>query len=105
MWRFPGLTSATVLSDHIGDYAFQDCYSLVSITIAGCQSIGQNAFARCSSLASAAIPGTTTSIGSNAFALCSALVRAETVLPPPPSLARAPRWCVLGLLRVLPHAP
>ena len=56
----------------IGEYAFDECYSLTSITIPNSvTSIGYGAFQYCSSLASITIPNSVTSIGNNAFGGCS----------------------------------
>ena len=58
----------------IGNYAFQNCYSLASITIPeGVTSISNNAFYNCCSLASITIPESVTSIGNNAFYSCPSL--------------------------------
>ncbi|MBR5830073.1 MAG: leucine-rich repeat domain-containing protein, partial [Tidjanibacter sp.] len=58
----------------IGELAFYDCSSLVSITIPeGVTSIGGGAFASCRSLASITIPEGVTSIGQGAFSDCSSL--------------------------------
>ena len=58
----------------IGDYAFDDCSSLTSITIPNSvTSIGNWAFRNCSSLTSITIPNSVTSIGNWAFSSCSAL--------------------------------
>ena len=55
----------------IGRSAFQNCYSLASITIPeGVTSIDSNAFQFCYSLASITIPEGVTSIGTNAFNYC-----------------------------------
>ena len=59
----------------IADYAFDDCYSLTSITIpASVTSIGYWAFYNCKSLTSITIPDGVTSIGGSAFYNCSSLI-------------------------------
>ena len=58
----------------IGDYAFEDCSSLTSVTIPeSVTSIGKSAFEGCSSLTSITIPESVTSIGNSAFSGCSSL--------------------------------
>ena len=58
----------------IGDYAFQDCCGLTSITIPdSVTSIGIGAFYNCSGLTSIDIPDSVTSIGDSAFSGCSGL--------------------------------
>ena len=58
----------------IGDYAFNGCTSLTSITIpSSVTSIGRSTFSGCSSLTSITIPDSVTSIGSYAFDGCSNL--------------------------------
>lgn len=58
----------------IGNYAFDNCSSLTSITIPdGVTSIGNDAFFKCMSLTSITIPDSVTSIGSDAFKGCSGL--------------------------------
>lgn len=53
----------------IGDFAFDGCNNITSITMLdGITSIGQNAFSDCSNLKSITIPSTVTYIGSYAFA-------------------------------------
>ena len=59
---------------NIGNYAFNYCYSLASITIpSSVTSIGTNAFQNCYSLASITIPDGVTSIGTYAFRYCYSL--------------------------------
>lgn len=58
----------------IGPYAFQDCYSLTSITIPeGVTSIGDSAFGDCYSLTNITIPEGVASIGDSAFLWCYSL--------------------------------
>ena len=58
----------------IGDYAFDDCTSLTSVTIPeGVTSIGSSAFSGCRSLTSVTIPEGVTSIGGWAFQFCTSL--------------------------------
>ena len=60
--------------ESIGDYAFDGCTSLTSITIPGSvTSIGDLAFYGCTSLTSIAIPDSVASIGSSAFSDCDSL--------------------------------
>ena len=58
----------------IGEYAFEDCSGLTSITIPNSvTSIGEGAFYGCSGLTSVTIPNSVTSIGWEAFYGCSGL--------------------------------
>ena len=55
----------------IGNYTFQNCYSLISVTIPdSVTSIGGYAFDGCRSITSVIIPDSVTSIGENAFGSC-----------------------------------
>ena len=56
----------------IGNYAFNGCYNLTSVTIPNSvTSIGSSTFSGCSKLTSINIPNNVTSIGENAFSDCS----------------------------------
>ena len=78
-YAFNGCTSLESITipdgvTSIGTYAFQYCYGLVSITIPdGVTSIGTYAFQNCTSLASITIPDGVTSIGTYAFQYCYSL--------------------------------
>ena len=69
-----GVITFDALLKSIGDDAFRKCSSLASITIPNSvSSIGDYAFWDCSSLASITIPNSVTSIGDCAFYDCSSL--------------------------------
>ena len=71
-----GLTSITIPESvtNIGNSAFYDCSNLTSITIPeSVTNIGINAFSNCSNLTSIAIPESVTNIGKRAFYNCSQL--------------------------------
>ena len=62
----------------IGDYTFENCTSLTSVTIPNSvTSIGDDAFYNCTSLTSVTIPDSVTSIGSGAFSNCTSLKSIE----------------------------
>ena len=70
------LTSVTIPDSvtEIGQYAFQGCSSLTSVTIPdSVTEIGEEAFYGCSSLTSVTIPDSVTKIGGSAFSGCSFL--------------------------------
>jgi len=67
-------TIGGVVVKKIGDYAFNSCASLTSITIpSSVTSIGDDAFSYCASLTSISIPSSVTSIGYHAFYYCTSL--------------------------------
>ena len=71
-----GLTSITISNDvtEIGNYSFKDCTKLQNVTIGiSVTEIGSYAFEYCDSLTSVTIPDGVTSIGSEAFRYCSSL--------------------------------
>ena len=58
----------------IGNYSFQNCYSLSTITMPdGMTSIGNSMFSNCYSLSSVTIPDSVTSISNNMFQYCYSL--------------------------------
>ena len=70
------LTSVTIHDGvtSIGSYAFNNCTSLTSVTIPnGVTSISYSAFSACKSLTSITIPDSVTSIGDYAFYYCTSL--------------------------------
>lgn len=70
------LTSITIPDSvtRIGDYAFDSCSNLTSVTIPdSVTSIGSLAFSGCSNLTSVTIPNSVTSIGNGVFLSCSSL--------------------------------
>ena len=80
-WAFNGCTGLTSITipdsvTTIGQNAFDGCASLKRITLptnSNFTSIGNSAFAKCSSLESVTIPISVITIGDNAFAKCSSL--------------------------------
>ena len=74
----------------IGDWAFQSCWGLTSITIPNSvTSIGDDAFSSCSGLTSITIPNSVTSIGDRAFHMCSSLTSVTVEAKTPPTIAIA----------------
>lgn len=63
----------------IGNYAFNQCAKLKTLTLKNCVSIGTGAFSQCSILPKVALPDTVTSLGGYAFSGCSEL--ASVTLP------------------------
>ena len=83
-WMRLNVTSAVIEDGvtSIGDGAFFDCTSLVSVTIPdSVTSIGYRVFYGCSSLPSVTIPEGVTRIGDNVLAFCDSLT-AVTILNP-----------------------
>ena len=72
------LSSVTIPASvkSIGEDAFRSCENLTSVSFAGnsqLETIGDNAFQYCSSLAAITIPASVTTIGGGAFGSCSSL--------------------------------
>ena len=68
----------------IGDFAFDDCSSLTSVTIPNSvTSIGNVAFSGCSGLTSVIIPNSVTSIGYQAFSRCGSLMNVKSEIENP----------------------
>lgn len=69
----------------IGDLAFANCSSLTAIKLPNSvTSIGDNAFYKCRSLTAIELPNSVTSIGDSAFFKCSSLkkIHSKAVVPP-----------------------
>ena len=82
-----GLTEYTIPDSvtTIGDMAFAHCSSLTSVTIPdSVTTIGEDAFYSCDSLTSVTIPDSVTTIGNSAFASCNSLksVYCKATTPP-----------------------
>ena len=70
----------------IGNYMFQDCAKLTSVTIPNTvTSIGEMAFRSCEKLTSVTIPASVTSIGQGAFSVCTGLEKIESLAEVPPT--------------------
>ena len=69
------ISGTTYTVSSIGNSAFQDCTSLISITLPSntITTIGTNAFNGCTSLGTIDLPDSITTIGASAFANCSSL--------------------------------
>ena len=58
---------------NVGDYAFQDCKRLTSISLPNVKTIGEGAFYGCSGLQTMTLPNTVTTLGDYAFTNCQSL--------------------------------
>ena len=101
-----GLTSVTIPNSvtSIGYYAFYGCTGLTSVTIpASVTSIGAAAFYGCTGMTSVTIPASVTSIGEVAFSYCSGLEKIESLAETPPVCGSGAFWevdknkCVLSV--------
>jgi hypothetical protein len=73
----------------IGNYAFQHCSGLTSITIPNSvTSIGESAFQSCSGLTSVTIGNSVMSIGENSFNGCSKLTSVTALNPTPVAIVQ-----------------
>lgn len=62
-------------NDKLGDYVFNDCYGLTSLTLpSSVTEIGEHAFLNCRGLTNFTIPSGVTSIGTSAFFCCYGLI-------------------------------
>lgn len=97
------LSSITIANSvtSIGQYAFNGCYSLLSVTIPiSVTSIGVSAFSYCQSLTHITIPSAVTSIGQYAFSGCSGLSSIKFTSATPPTVGAStftgvPTDCVI----------
>ena len=63
-----------VIATKVGDYAFQNCKTIKTVTISeGASSVGSESFLGCSSLESVSIPSSVTHIGKDIFYQCVSL--------------------------------
>ena len=87
----------------IGDDAFEQCTSLVSIVVpAACTSIGSSAFRECSALQRVELPAAIRKLGGNAFAKCVSLRELYCAAPLPPSIAHSTfKGTTLAALRIV----
>ncbi|MCC8120528.1 MAG: leucine-rich repeat domain-containing protein, partial [Oscillospiraceae bacterium] len=58
----------------VGEYAFAECLSLLSVEMPGAVAIGRDAFRYCTSLTAVSLPETLTTLGTEAFYRCESLV-------------------------------
>ena len=97
-WAFNGCKSLTSISipasvTSIGEWAFSYCSALTSIIIPdSVTSIGDSTFSGCNSLTSISIPASVTSIGDSAFSGCSSL----TSITIPDSVTSIGTWAFYG---------
>ena len=83
----------------IGDYAFEGCSVLTSLTIPNSvTSIGESVFTGCSGLTSVTVPNSVTSIGPYAFINCSGL----TSVTIPNSVTYIGRYAARDWFKVMP---
>ncbi len=85
----------------IGEYAFQDCSGLTSVTIPNSvTSIGGNAFDGCIGLTSVTIPNSVTEIGAQAFLGCTGLT-SVTIPNSVTEIGNATFWRCTGLTSIV----
>lgn len=72
-----GLKTVEVHSKTIGNYAFENCTSLISLTLGDeVETIGYHAFTGCTSLTKIEVPDTVTALDSEVFRNCTSLKKA-----------------------------
>ncbi len=84
VWKLESVTLPASL-EKLGEYAFYNCYNLVSVDLGGTEEIARYAFSNCSKLEALYLSASIKTIGQNAFASCSALTEIHV-----PSLSA---WC------------
>ena len=104
-YAFDGCSSITSITipnsvTSIGDKAFKNCILLTSVTIPNSvTSIGESAFSNCSSLTNITIPNSVTSIGGYAFYNCTGLT-SITIPNSVTSIENDAFWSCTGLTRI-----
>ena len=85
-------------NDKLGDYVFNDCYGLTSLTLpSSVTKIGEYAFENCIGLTSLTLPSSVTEIGEGAFLNCRGLTN-FTIPSGVTSIGTSAFFCCYGLI-------